>query len=597
MGGMPAETDPGRLLEQAIALQRQGDLAGATHAYRGFLALRPGDPRALTNLAWATAAGGDLDAAVQLLEEVLGRDPDWVVAWNLLGILQQERNDPAAAIRCFQESARRRPAFADPFFNLGKLMLGLRRHDEAYEAMATAAALAPERPEALLGQSRARYFQGRIREALALAQEARKRFPQDPRARIEPVLLQNYGAPGTESALAEAHRELGGWLAERARGAAPPLAPATGTRLRVGYLATNLHLHSNFRCTGPVIAAHDRGALEVFVYHCGEKVDAATRGLMAAVEHWRDCRGRTPGQVAEGMRRDGIQVAVGCEGLFHEVVPQVLALRGAPLQATWSGYPHTLGLPTVDYRITDAVMDPPGPGEDAGFERPWRLPWFRTFLPPAEAPEPGPLPASTRGFITFVSFNNLAKLGEDCLRLWAAVLRGLPDSRLRIAQADPGGGREALRSRLQGAGVDLDRVEFLPYLDARAYLRAHQEADLHLDSYPYPGVTVAATALWMGLPSLCIGSAGAAGREGAAQLTAAGFPELVAVDEADCVARYQAIARDLGGLSRFRTEARGRMAASRLLDPAGLARQLEAAYAAMWQPRGGAVQRVHRFEV
>lgn len=580
-----------------MSLQQRGDLPGAIRAYRDFLALRPGDPRALANLAWATAAAGDLDAAMALLEEGLGRDPGWVIAWNLLGLLQQERNDPEAAIRCFRESTRRQPGFADPFFNLGKLLLGLRRHDEAFEALAAAAARAPERLEALLGQCRARYYQGRIAEALALAQEARARFPQDARAQIEPVLLLNYVALGAEPALAEAHRNLGRWLAGEARAVPPPGTPAPGARLRVGYLATNLHLHSNFRCTGPVIAAHGSGALEVFVYHCGEKVDAATRGLMEAVEHWRDCRGWAPAQVAEALRRDGIQVAVGCEGLFHDVVPQVLARRAAPLQATWSGYPHALGLPTVDHRITDPVMDPPGTGEDAAFERPWRLPWFRTFLPPAEAPEPGPLPALGRGFVTFVSFNNLAKLGADCLRLWAAVLAGVPASRLRIAQADPGSGREALRKRLRKAGVDLDRVEFLPYLDPASYLHAHQEADLHLDSYPYPGVTVAATALWMGLPSLCIGSAGAAGREGAAQLTAAGFPELVAADEAGCAARYIALASDLEGLARFRAAARGRMAASRLLDPAGLARQLEAAYAEMWRQRSGPVQRVHRFEV
>ncbi len=597
MAPMSHGPDPTHLLAQAAHSQQRGDLAGAARAYRDYLALRPGDPRVQTNLAWATAAMGDLEAGVGLLEEVLAKDPAWAVAWNLLGLLVQERGDPGRAIRCFEEGARRAPDFADPCFNLGKLLLDLRRHDEAFEALSAAARRAPGRPEALLGMSRARYFQGRVAEAMALAREARERFPQDARARIEPVLLMNYGAPGEEAALAEAHLELGRWLAGQAPARPRPEGHPGGSRLRVGYLATNLHLHSNFRCTGPVIAAHDRGAVEVFVYHCGEKVDAATRGLQAAVEHWRDCRGLGPDQVADLLRSDGISLAVGCEGLFHETVPQVLARKPAPVQATWSGYPHPLGLPTVDFRITDGVMDPPGAGDHAAFERPWRLPWFRTFLPPAEAPEPGPLPALGRGSITFVSFNNLAKLGADCLRLWAAILADLPGSRLRIAQADPGSGREALGARLRQAGVDPARVEFMPYLDTAGYLQAHQEADLHLDSFPYPGVTVAASALWMGLPSLCTGSAGAAGREGAAQLVAAGFPELVAADSEGLVAGYLALARDLPGLARFRAGARGRMAASRLLDPAGLARQLEAAYSGMVRTRPGTAQRVHRIEV
>jgi predicted O-linked N-acetylglucosamine transferase (SPINDLY family) len=129
-------------------------------------------------------------------------------------------------------------------------------------------------------------------------------------------------------------------------------------------------------------------------------------------------------------------------------------------------------------------------------------------------------------------------------------------------------------------------VECLPYLGYREYLAAHGEADLHLDSFPYPGVTVAATALWMGLPSVCVAGSGAAGREGASQLAAAGFPELIARDEGEYIAKYLAFGRDLEKLSAFRKSARARMAGSRLLDPAGLARQLEAAYAGMLCERG-----------
>jgi predicted O-linked N-acetylglucosamine transferase (SPINDLY family) len=575
-------TDPRALLRQAIQRHSSGDVDGAMIGYQQFLKIQPEDPHALTNLAWAEASKGDSAVAMRRLQKVVTHSPGWVAAWNFLGILHQERRESVAAISCFRECIARNPAYPDAHFNLGKLLLGLRRLDEARAAFRAVQVAAPEHPEPLLGQSRASYFQGRMQEAMALALEARTRFPGYPKAQIEPVLLLNYDQFDLSADIGKAHLELGRWLVQQA-GPQPgrsPLRPP-GTRLRVGYVASNLHLHSNFRCVGPVIAAHDRNEVEVFVYHGGEVVDQATQQLMKAVEHWRDCRGKHPDEVAARMRQDGIDIAVGCEGLFHEFMPMVLARKPAPLQATWSGYPHALGLPTVDYRITDGLMDPAGQPEDSAFERPWRLPWFRSFLPPADAPDPGPLPASMAGAVTFISFNNLAKLGDRCLQLWGRVLAGLPGSTLRIAQVDPGRGREDFLRRLDHNGLEPSRVECLPYLNHRDYQEAHCAADLHLDSFPYPGVTVAANALWMGLPSICIGSAGAAGREGAAQLAAAGFPELIATDEDDYVSKYLAFARDLDGLRAFRAAARGRMAASHLLDPAGLARNLEGAYAAM----------------
>lgn len=578
-------TDPAELLRQAVQSHQKGDLAGAARGYSRYLELRPGDPQALTNLAWVKAQTGDSETAVATLRKVLQIAPGFAAAWNILGVVHQQRMEMDEAVACFRACIQRSPASADAHFNLAKLLLNLRRLEEAFAAFSAAGKLVPGHPEPLHGQCRARFLQGRLKEAVALAQEARRRFPDSPRARIEPVLFMNYERFDTEAEIARAHAELGQWLVGQAGGQPEARFGAAGARIRIGYVASNLHLHSNYRCIGPVIAAHDRTLVEVFVYHGGEMVDQATRYLMQAVEHWRDCRGQPAEAVAAAMRRDGIDIAVGCEGLFHELTPLVLARKPAPVQALWSGYPHALGLPTVDYRITDAVLDPPAADEQGACERPWRLPWFRTFLPPADAPEPGSLPAASTGRLTLVSFNNLAKLGDSCLGLWAKVLAGLPGSRLRISQADEGSGREALLQRLVANGIALDRVECLPYLGYREYLEAHREADLHLDSFPYPGVTVAATALWMGLPSMCVAGAGAAGREGAAQLAAAGFPELIARDEGEYIGKYLAFGRDLEALSAFRKAARGRMASSHLLDPAGLARNLEGAYAGMLRER------------
>ena len=99
------------------------------------------------------------------------------------------------------------------------------------------------------------------------------------------------------------------------------------------------------------------------------------------------------------------------------------------MQATYLGYPNTTGVPAVDYVMTDAVADPPD--QPVYFtEEPYRLPGgFCVYIARPNTPDVSPLPAAARGYLTFGSLHNQAKLNPKVLDLWAEVLQAVPTAR------------------------------------------------------------------------------------------------------------------------------------------------------------------------
>src|SRR5437868_241829 len=83
----------------------------------------------------------------------------------------------------------------------------------------------------------------------------------------------------------------------------------------------------------------------------------------------------------------------------------------------------TTRLRTIDYRLTDAIMDPPG-AEALNSEALVRLPrGVVCYACPSDAPAVTPLPARSLGRVTFGSLHKLSKLNPAVLDLWCRILR------------------------------------------------------------------------------------------------------------------------------------------------------------------------------
>ena len=358
-------------------------------------------------------------------------------------------------------------------------------------------------------------------------------------------------------------------------------------RLRIGYLSADLRAHSVAFFLAGLLQRHDHARFEVIAYDDTAQPDPVSRMLRAFCDRWHRIVGMTHGRVAGLIGEHEIDVLVDLAGHTSNNRLPVFAARPAPVQVSYLGYAATTGLTSIDYRLTDALADPPGLTDAHHTERLVRLPGsFLAYSAPPHAPDVTPLPAEANGYVTFASFNGTNKLHPGVYALWARVLHAVPGSRL-ILKAN-GFADAALRDRVNrlfaDAGIAAERVTLL----ARAatmveHLAVYGQADVALDAFPYNGTTTTCEAMWMGLPVVTLAGRMHAGRVGVSLLTHVGLPDWIAASEADYVAVAAGAAGDLAGLAELRRTMRPRLLASPVMDAAGLARNVEAEYRTMWQ--------------
>ncbi|MEI7878677.1 MAG: hypothetical protein WCI96_12240, partial [Planctomycetota bacterium] len=247
------------------------------------------------------------------------------------------------------------------------------------------------------------------------------------------------------------------------------------------------------------------------------------------------------------------------------------------------GYPNTTGHPQVDWRVVDAITDPPGT-DDRCTERLLRLdPCFLCYEPNLDACEPV-MPAENAP-VTFGSFNLTSKVGDETIRLWSAVMAAVPDSRLllkSISIADPSTRRRVLE-RIAAGGIDPARIEALGYTERPAdHLALYSRVHVALDSTPYNGTTTTCEALWMGVPVVVLEGDRHSARVGMSLLRAAGRAEWIARNSSEFVAIAAGLAQDRARLCDWRTNARAVLRDSTLLDASGYGARFHAALRYAW---------------
>lgn len=517
------------------------------------------------------------------------RDPD---ALHALAAIWRELGGWSAAEQTLRHALAADPRHLPSLRDLAEILRLQARLRESQSVVAGALEHHPGDPSLLLTAGQSHLAQGDIEAALAAFQLAEERAGASTEiaslaGRLF-VLGLAYLPDVTAADLLAAASDWERRHAPPAPRPPPPPMPATGRRLRVGYYSPDLRRHSIVHFFLPLLSCHDRAGFEIFVYSDTPAPDTITARLRQFAEHWRDLRPLTEADAIRTIAADNLDLLVDLSGLFGSTRPRIFAARPAPRQVHLLGYHGSTGLSSLDFRITDALSDPPGSDMESS-ETLVRLPrGFHCFDPLAAPLSEGEPPCVASGHVTFGSCNNLTKINSEVVALWARVLHAVPRSRLllKAIQLHDHELRADVAGRFSTHGIAPDRLEILPGAAApEDHLATYRRIDIALDPFPCNGVTTTCEALWMGVPVLTLPGARHSARVASSLLSQVELHECVATAPADFVSRAAALAADPARLTTWRKTLRERLASSSLGNASDYARRIETAYRALLDAR------------
>lgn len=622
--------------DQGLALK--ADFPEALHNRARVLATLKRYPEALDNVARAlqykpdfadawNSRGATLDLldkpeeAVIAFDRAITLNPNHATALSNRGIVLVKHGHYESGLESLERALALNSLDSDALNSRGNALAALGRREEAFVSFEHALAIRPDFQEALVSYGSWLGRSGRVAESSRILRRAAEidssRYPEsagsafyaaakccdwadyDSQAR---ALLGRVRAG--ELAAAPFHLLLIAespadqlecariWLREKysdLRSEAPAVAPRNRERLRIAYLSPDFRSHPVASQACRLFELHDRSRFETIAIAFGPPAapgDAMRERLERAFDRFLQIPDSTSDREAARQIRDlDVAIAIDLAGYTSDARPGILALRPAPVQVSFLGYPGTLGADYIDYLVADRTVVP-DEHRAAYSERVVHMP--RSFLALDDTREIGLTPSRRaaglpeEGFV-YACFNHNYKITPAMFDVWMRILRQVPGSVLWLSEpaqvAAENLGREA-----QKRGISSERLIFAPRLtDLADHLARLRLADLFLDTLPYNAHATSCDALWAGLPVLtCLGPT-FTGRVAGSLVHALGMPELVTQSLSDYEKLACELANDRARLAALRARVSSPEARSGLFDTDRFRRELEWAFGAMWE--------------
>lgn len=571
-----------------ITLQELGRLIEAETCYREAIRLKPDFAEAYANLGSALRDLGHFGEAESYYREAIRLKLDFAEAHSNLSVALRELGHLHKSEAYSREAIRLKPGYAEAYSNLGITVQELGRLSEAETCYRDAIFLKPDYVEAHSNLGNVLKDLGRLCEAEACYREAIRLKPDFARAHSNLLLTLNYKATlSTTEALIEARYYGAKVSAKAALKYSSWLTALDSNKIRVGFVSGDLRNHPVGYFIEGLLQHLDKTQFELYAFPTSPNVSDLTTRIKTHFQKWVPIFGKTDVEAAAAIHSLGVHILIDLSGHTANTRLPVFAYKPAPVQASWLGYFATTGLPEMDYIIGDPYVTPES--EKSHFtESLWQLPEsYLCFSSPHEKLVVGDLPAMSNGFVTFGCFNNLTKMNDAVVSVWAKILKALPDSKLFLKTKQLSDAKTVTntKSRFGAHGISSERLILEGPAPRLQLLESYNRVDIALDPFPYPGGTTSAEALWMGVPVLTLKGDRFLSHLGESIAHNVEHSHWIAKSQEDYVDKAIKLSANIQMLASIRRDLRKQVLKSPLFDAERFAKNFEAAMKCMWEQR------------
>lgn len=573
--------------------EKQGDLEDAKKYFKSTLNLKPNFTRACEDVVRILQAQGCGSEVRAFLEEQVATCPESSDYRVMLAQVCAAALDFEATVENLVAAVALGVKEVRLLVTLGAALCRLEREAEARPYFDMALAADPSVLHEVL-YFRGYHFSriGNSRAAADLLEQSVESHPDYVPAHSQLLLTLSHSA----QELNRSYREAAERFSRAIENTNPPyptpmIRPHTGDNqvLRVGFVAGEFRVHPVYHFLIGILENIKKDQFQLVAFSNNQVDDSATEVLKPLFSDWHDIKDMGHDAVARLVRNLRIDILIDLSGHTGDARLPVFALRPAPVQVAWLGYFASTGLKAMDYIIADTACVPDH-SQEWFSEKVFRLPATRLCMTAPRTSRASlitPAPCKTKGYVTFGSFQQAAKINAQTLRLWAQVMAAVPQSRLRFQNKsiDSPPVRDKICTDMALAGIDLSRVELVGASGWEEYLEAHRDVDIVLDTFPYTGGTTTAFAIWMGVPTITLAGNNMLSLQGASMLNCVGLNDWVAKDEAEYVEIARRFANSMERLVPLRDSLREVAERSPLFDTKTFAVNLESALRSMYREK------------
>lgn len=345
--------------------REQGQIEEATKLYMRALEVYPNFAATHSNLASLLQQQGKLYEALEHYKQAINTNPKFADAYSNMGNTLRELQDISGAYNCFRKAIEICPSFADAHCNLASILKDMGNINQAIESYKKALNFKPKFPDAYCNLVHCWQiicnwdnYEERMRNIVNIVEE---QLITEKLSSIHPhhsILypLSNEARKEIASRHAILYTEKANMLGKIIFSHNKHLKG----RLRIGYVSSDFGNHPTSHLMQSIPGLHDRAKVEIYCYALNQNDGTTFRSkILTDSENFVDLSTVScHSEAAKIINNDGIHILINMNGYTKGARNEIFALKPAPIQVMWLGYPGTSGSKYMDYLLTDEVSAP-----------------------------------------------------------------------------------------------------------------------------------------------------------------------------------------------------------------------------------------------